>query len=449
MKEEKKPTEAERKQQRRIEERKRQQAARAKRMRMIKIMAAICAVLAAVLVVVLVIQHVRSGQGAKPGAESSAEIASSSDSSGTDQDGSSGTESRAESSSGQDASSESGISDSETSSEPSESPADSSAESGTSESSQSVPDDEPWTETVYATTDVRIREQPNTDCEILGMASRGDAYERIREVEDWSEIDFNGGVAYIKTEFLTTEAPEKTVWDVAALDPTAYNFGYAAANRGENNVPTDWEYYENRWGEFEVDWIADFTQNTIYLTMDEGFGNETTIPILNTLEEKNVPVTFFITKMFADERPDLVQAILDHGHQMGNHTCTHPNMPNLSVEEQTAQIMDLNNMIEEKYGYKMKVFRYPEGVYSAQSLGLVNNLGLKVVFWSYAYNDYSSEQPDVASSLQKALDALHPGAIYLLHASSSTNAAMLSDFIDGARARGYEFGVLPLEREAR
>jgi len=300
-------------------------------------------------------------------------------------------------------------------------------------------------ETVYATAAVNIREQPNTDCAILGQARQGDSFVRTANDNGWSTVTLNGQTAYISSDYLTTEQPQRPVWDVAALDPTSYNFGYSKANRDERNIPTDWKYYEDRWGEFDVDWIGDTSQNIIYLTMDEGFGNDTTIPILNTLEEKGVPVTFFITKYFADERPDLVQAILDHGHQIGNHSCTHPDMTSLSVEEQTAQVMTLNNQIKEQFGYEMKAFRYPMGIYSAQSLGLINNLGFKVTFWSYAYGDYDNDhQPDVGESLQAALDAVHPGAIYLLHASSTTNAAMLADFIDGVRARGFEFGVYPI-----
>ena len=118
-------------------------------------------------------------------------------------------------------------------------------------------------------------------------------------------------------------------------------------------------------------------------------------------------------------------------------------MTSLSVEEQTSQIMTLNNQIKDQFGYEMKAFRYPMGIYSAQSLGLVNNLGLKVVFWSYAYNDYSDEQPPVEESLQAAVNAVHPGAIYLLHASSTTNAAFLGDFIDQCREKGFEFGIYP------
>ena len=51
---------------------------------------------------------------------------------------------------------------------------------------------------------------------------------------------------------------------------------------------------------------------------------------------------------------------------------------------------------------------------------------------------------DNTAAFQKALDSVHPGAIYLLHAKSDTNTAMLADFIDGVRAKGFDFGVYDL-----
>lgn len=233
-------------------------------------------------------------------------------------------------------------------------------------------------------------------------------------------------------------------WDLATLDNTGFSFGYSESNRADNMVPTDWAYYENKWGMYNVDWIQDINSNTIYLTMDVGFANDYTEGILDTLKDKNVKVVFFITKMFFDASPNTVQRMLDEGHIVGNHTCTHPNMPSKGIEGETAEIMDLWNAMHDKFGYEMKLFRFPEGRFSHQSLALVENLGMKTVFWSYAYNDYSSVQPEVQPSYERAVSYLHPGAIYLLHASSSTNAAFLGDFIDAARGAGYEFGVYPL-----
>lgn len=298
-------------------------------------------------------------------------------------------------------------------------------------------------ETMYTTDAVNVRAGASTDTEIVGKLFAGSSVTRTGEEGDWSIVDYDGQKAYIKTEFLAAEKTYTQVWELGDLDNEPVNFGYAQANIDENNVPTDWSWYESKWGQFNVDWIQDTSKNIIYLTMDEGFENDTTAGILDTLKAKEVKATFFLTKYFVDEMPEMVQRMIDEGHQLGNHTCTHPQMPTLSIEEQTDQIMTLQNLVKDQFGYDMKYFRYPEGVYSNQSLGLVNNLGLKVVFWSYAYNDYSDEQPPVEESLQAAVSAVHPGAVYLLHASSTTNAAFLGDFIDQCREKGFEFGIYP------
>ena len=299
-------------------------------------------------------------------------------------------------------------------------------------------------ENIMITTDsVNVRAGASTDTEIVGKLLTGTPVTVTGTEGDWTVVDYEGQKAYIKSEYLGEKKKNRTDWDLSELSDESFDFGYSQSNRDERNVPTDWDYYEAKWGEFNVDWIQDTSKNVIYLTMDEGFENDTTAGILDVLKEKDVKAVFFLTKYFVDEMPDMVQRMIDEGHQLGNHTCTHPRMPSLSVEEQTDQIMTLQNLVKDKFGYDMKYFRFPEGAYSAQSLGLVNNLGLKTVFWSYAYNDYSDEQPPVDESLEKAIDACHPGAIYLLHASSTTNAAFLADWIDACREMGYEFGIYP------
>ncbi len=237
-------------------------------------------------------------------------------------------------------------------------------------------------------------------------------------------------------------------WDLSTLDNTPLNFGYAAENRDPvTHIPTDWAWYESMWGQFNVDWIQDTSQNIIYLTMDEGYPNEYTTTILDILAEKNVKACFFLTKMFLDggeQSSAQIRRMIDEGHVLGNHTVSHRSMPSLTIEEQTAEIVTVNDLVRNQFGYELKLFRFPEGTYSAETLGLVDNLGMKTCFWSYAYNDYSDEQPPVEESLQKAVEGLHPGAVYLLHANSSTNTAFLAQWIDEARARGFEFGVYPV-----
>lgn len=88
----------------------------------------------------------------------------------------------------------------------------------------------------------------------------------------------------------------------------------------------------------------------------------------------------------------------------------------------------------------MTLFRNPAGIFSEQSLAVTQSLGYRSMFWSFAYADWDPDnQPDQAKSLEKLVERLHPGALYLIHAVSATNSAILGDFIDQARAKGYTF----------
>ena len=104
----------------------------------------------------------------------------------------------------------------------------------------------------------------------------------------------------------------------------------------------------------------------------------------------------------------------------------------------------MHNYIKDNFdGYEMHLFRYPAGIFTEQSLAIVNNCGYRSVFWSFAYMDYDvNNQPDPTEALNKVVSKLHPGAIYLLHAESETNTQILGQFIDEARAQGYRFEML-------
>lgn len=194
--------------------------------------------------------------------------------------------------------------------------------------------------------------------------------------------------------------------------------------------------------------------NCIYLTFDCGYEYTATAPdgtpyrvtehILNTLKEKNVKAVFFITMDYAKKQPDLVQRMINEGHVVGNHSKTHPSagMPSCSIDKMVDEIMSLHNYVLETFNYEMTLFRPPTGAFSVRSLAVTQSLGYKTVHWSFAYQDwYTDNQPDVATALQTVKDRSHSGAIYLLHAVSTTNAAILGDAIDYFVAEGYTLAL--------
>ena len=181
----------------------------------------------------------------------------------------------------------------------------------------------------------------------------------------------------------------------------------------------------------------------IYLTFDEGYEAGYTPKILEILKENNVKATFFITAHYVNTQEDLVKQMIDEGHIVGNHTVNHKSMPDLTEEKIRMEVMELHQVMQQKFGYEMKYLRPPMGEFSERTLQITNSLGYKNVMWSFAYQDWDEKkQPDEAKSKEKILKNLHPGEIMLLHGNSQTNTNILDSIIKEARNMGYEFHSL-------
>lgn len=194
---------------------------------------------------------------------------------------------------------------------------------------------------------------------------------------------------------------------------------------------------------YDAIYLKPADEKIIYLTFDEGYENGYTGQILDTLKEKNVKATFFITGPYLKKEKELVKRMVDEGHEVGNHTVNHPSMPSLTDEEVEKEVLDLDRSFYEEYGKSMKYLRPPMGEFSERTLSITRSLGYTNVFWSFAYRDWETDnQKGKDYAYNSVINALHPGEVMLLHAVSKDNADALGDIIDTAREMGYEFGEL-------
>lgn len=273
----------------------------------------------------------------------------------------------------------------------------------------------------------------------FGQAAENTQSEKSSEMigMETQETEVTETLAQEETE---TEEPFTTVPipNVESLDTTSYGWGQGV-QFDEYNRPISAVQYQETYGKYNANFIGE-NRPVIYLTFDEGYEYGCTGRILDTLKEKGVHAVFFVTQPYAEDNPQLVQRMIDEGHTVGNHSVTHPSkgLPSQTMEQQQQEVMGCHQYVLDHFGYTMHLFRYPTGAFSEQSLAIVNNCNYKSVFWSFAYLDYDvNNQPDQTQSLQKLVDRMHPGAIYLLHAESETNTAILGSFIDQAKAAGY------------
>lgn len=226
--------------------------------------------------------------------------------------------------------------------------------------------------------------------------------------------------------------------DLNSLDETLCGYGQGK-EVDENNLPLGAKQFNEQYQELDG-YAYSPDSKKITLTFDQGYENGYTAKILDTLKEKKVSAVFFVLKDYAEKNPELIKRMIDEGHTVANHSTNHPSFPGLSVDDMKEEIMDVHNYIKDTFDYEMNLFRFPKGEYSEKALAVVKNCGYKSVFWSYAYEDWDTEnQPDEAASTEKLVNAAHEGAIYLLHSVSETNANILGNVIDRIREAGFEF----------
>ena len=130
------------------------------------------------------------------------------------------------------------------------------------------------------------------------------------------------------------------------------------------------------------------------------------------------------------------------GHTVGNHTYHHPDMSQISTKEAfEKELSDVETLYKEITGEEMtKYYRPPQGKYSTDNLQMAKELGYHTFFWSLAYVDwYQDDQPSHDEAFDKLLGRIHPGAIVLLHSTSSTNAEILDELLGKWEEMGYTF----------
>lgn len=193
-------------------------------------------------------------------------------------------------------------------------------------------------------------------------------------------------------------------------------------------------------------YYADNTkEKVLYLTFDAGFENGNTPAILDALKKHHAPAAFFIVGNYLETSPDLVKRMIDEGHIVGNHTYHHPDMSKISTKEAfSKELTDLETLYEQTTGRPMtKFYRPPQGKYSVDNLKMAQEMGYKTFFWSLAYVDwYQDKQPTKEEAFKKLLGRIHPGAVVLLHSTSSTNAQILDELLTKWEEMGYTFGSL-------
>lgn len=232
--------------------------------------------------------------------------------------------------------------------------------------------------------------------------------------------------------------------EVVRITGEADNWGLGFGESGKELQPTG-NVSAEELEELDAYYIGSDTQKVIYLTFDCGYENGNTETILDALKKHDAPATFFVVGHFLESAPELVKRMTEEGHVVGNHTYHHPDMSAISeMASFQKELEDVEKLYEEITGEEMtKYYRPPQGKYSKENLAMAKELGYRTFFWSLAYVDWNTDaQPTEEEAFSKLIGRIHPGAVVLLHNTSSTNGKILDELLGRWEEMGYTFAPL-------
>lgn len=154
------------------------------------------------------------------------------------------------------------------------------------------------------------------------------------------------------------------------------------------------------------------------------WGNEVLLDMLETLNKEKVKITFFVTGRWAKEFPDLMQQIVDSGHEIGSHGYQHLNYETLTLEQNEEQIKKADEILSKHIKEKITLFAPPSGSYNNNTLIASDKLGYKTILWTIDTIDWrAGSTRDVIIDRVLRKDNFN-GAIVLMHPMPETAKAL-------------------------
>ncbi|PLR84259.1 hypothetical protein CVD25_21295 [Bacillus canaveralius] len=169
------------------------------------------------------------------------------------------------------------------------------------------------------------------------------------------------------------------------------------------------------------------------------WGNEYIPDMLATLKKRHVSASFFLEGRWAKQNPELVKMIAAAGHEVGNHSYSHPNMERLGTAKIHEEIKKTNEVIEATTGINPIWFAPPSGSYRDQVVQIAAAMKLGTVMWSVDTIDWQKPAPHVL--IQRVVTKVHNGALILMHPTDST-AKALDQLIMQINEKDIELGTV-------
>lgn len=169
------------------------------------------------------------------------------------------------------------------------------------------------------------------------------------------------------------------------------------------------------------------------------WGNEYLPDILATLKKQNVKASFFLEGRWVQKNPELAKMIVEAGHEVGNHSYTHPDMSKISEAKIRQEIMKTNDVIEATTGKQVTWLAPPSGYFNDAVVRIAKEQNLGTLMWSVDTIDWQKPSRDVL--LQRVMSKVHNGAMILMHPTESTSSS-LDELITEIKQKDLEINTV-------
>ncbi|HBC84371.1 MAG TPA: deacetylase [Clostridiales bacterium] len=183
-------------------------------------------------------------------------------------------------------------------------------------------------------------------------------------------------------------------------------------------------------------YCVDTKEKKIALTMNCAWNADDIDSILDTLSKNKIHITFFMVGDWVDKYPEYVKKISDNGHEIANHSNTHPHVNQLNIDKNIEQIKLCSEKIEKITGNKTTLYRGPYGEYNDTVISAANELKHTTIQWNLDTLDYTGL---TGEEMWKRLDSkLSNGSIILSHNGTKHTADSLELLLHNIKEKGYE-----------
>ena len=178
------------------------------------------------------------------------------------------------------------------------------------------------------------------------------------------------------------------------------------------------------------------------ISFDAAWGNEDTEELIKILDEYKVKTTFFVVGSWVDKYPESVKALADAGHEIMNHSDSHPHFSQISDDKLREEIKNCSEKIEKITGKKVDLLRPPYGDYNARVVNCVNDMEHYTIQWSVDSLDWKNLTSEQIH--KRVTENIHPGAIVLFHNAAKNTPAALPSILKTLTDDGYK--IVPVSK---